>query len=285
MVKQSSTNPDLKLDNHFNFGDNWRRLVKVISEDKLKYAIQDIQSFMAPESISGKSFLDIGCGSGLHAVAAWRLGAREVTTVDLDPKSLKHVQQLKKVFNIPDSFPWTHYVGNIASLEGLDNVSLSDVVYSWGVLHHTGDMWSSINNASSFVKTNGYFYIMIYRDAYLAPFWKYLKKAYTFGPSFLRLILRGFFVSLFFMLLLAKHRSISKVKQRIRDYDRNRGMSWYIDIVDWIGGYPFEWASASQVCDYLASSGFKLQKIYPPVSPQPVGLLGTGSYQYLFAKH
>jgi hypothetical protein len=61
-------------------------------------------------------------------------------------------------------------------------------------------------------------------------------------------------------------------------------MSWYVDVTDWVGGYPFEYTDGEAVISRLAPLGFVLRNIVPPLSPRPIGLRGTGSYQYLFQR-
>src|SRR5262249_34373036 len=45
------------------------------------------------------------------------------------------------------------------------------------------------------------------------------------------------------------------------DYRRLRGMSRWRDIIDWVGGYPYEYASADELFDFYRSRGFTLTKL------------------------
>ncbi|HYM42867.1 MAG TPA: hypothetical protein VET46_08930, partial [Steroidobacteraceae bacterium] len=137
------------------------------------------------------------------------------------------------------------------------------------------------DNCARLVKPHGFLYVMLYRDAYLAPVWRAIKRTYTRGGPFLKWILRNGYAGLQIAALLAKGRNPWRI---IRDYAKTRGMSWYIDSTDWIGGYPFEYTNAERVIDRLAPQGFQLVKLFPALHPKPVGWQGTGSYQYLFQR-
>ena len=274
---------ETQLNSHFSFGKNWSKLIGQVDSRKLQAAIVDLRSFLG--QCEGREFLDIGCGSGLSSLAAYHLGAGKITSIDIDPINIENTKKLKANFDVPDSYPWTVRVGSIVSSEDVKSLPKADVVYSWGVLHHTGAMWQGITNAASLVKGDGMLYLMIYRDAVCAPIWKVIKRTYVESPGFVQYLIRNTFAGVQIAGMLAKHRSPRKVRQVIADYGlTSRGMSWYIDSTDWIGGYPFEYAEAETVIAFLAKAGFKLRKIYPEIGPKPFGWQGTGSYQYLFQK-
>lgn len=274
------TTDDRKLEAHFRFGENWRELTKGITESHVRSAIEDITRFSGMTSLAGKTFLDIGCGSGLSSVAAARLGA-SVSSVDIDPLNIENTNRLLTRF-APAASRWKVWRASILDAQDFKTLPMSDLVYSWGVLHHTGDMWTALANAASLVNKNGHLYLMLYRDARLASVWRAVKRAYTKGPAALQFVLRNGFAAILILGMLAKGKNPMR---SIRRYAENsRGMSWYLDIVDWVGGYPFEWAAAPEVVEFLRPRGFELVRLYPPESPREMGWFGTGSYQYLFRR-
>ena len=52
-------------------------------------------------------------------------------------------------------------------------------------------------------------------------------------------------------------------------------MSFYYDVIDWIGGYPYEYASRSQVKKIIEAKGFELVKVTKPPAP-------TGCNEFVF---
>jgi len=272
---------ETKLETHFGFGENWSKLIQQIDEKRLKNAIEDIQLFLK-NGLEGRSFLDIGCGSGLSSLAAYNLGAKSITSVDIDPLNIENTNFLKNKFKVADGYPWAVKIASIVSEYDVKSLPMSDVVYSWGVLHHTGAMWQAITNTVSLVNPGGNLYLMLYRDATLAPVWKQIKRFYVKSPGFLKFLIRNVFAGIQLAGIAAKGKNPLKV---IKKYgETSRGMSWYIDSTDWIGGYPFEYAEAEEVISFLEKYGFKLKKIYPEITPKALGWRGTGSYQYLFEK-
>lgn len=220
------------LGSHFKFGANWEKLVSRLDETRLQSAMRDIADFMGRKDIEGLSFLDIGSGSGLSSLAAYRLGAREIVSVDIDPLNIQNLLALKRKFLVPDQFPWNAYQSSIVDASQAKALPGADIVYSWGVLHHTGAMWEGIDNCSKLVNPGGYLYLMLYREAWLSPVWKFIKKTYTRGGELTQFVLRNAFTSFLILGLLCKFKNPMRV---IRDYGNNsRGMSWYLDVIDWV---------------------------------------------------
>ena len=267
------------LESHFRFGQNWERLVSQIDEARVAAAVSDIADFLNCTSLAGKSFLDIGCGSGLSSLAAYRLGAAKIVSIDIDPLNIQNVVTLKRKFGVRADHDWRVFPCSIVGPEA-SALEPADLVYSWGVLHHTGDMWRALDNCVRLVKPGGYLYIMLYRDAWCAGPWRLIKRSYTRGGPVWQWILRNGFASVLIAGLVAKGKNPRRV---MRDYAaKSRGMSWYLDVTDWVGGYPFEYASAQQVIAYLGARGLRMVRIFPAISRKPLGWRGTGSYRYLF---
>ncbi|MGI9494248.1 MAG: class I SAM-dependent methyltransferase, partial [Geminicoccaceae bacterium] len=161
---------------HFEFGKNWARYSQTITDDDIAIAEKKLSSFLGIDNLRSKTFLDIGCGSGIHALAALRLGAKAVRAVDIDQDAVATAKAvISSRWNEPN---FTIEPANIFELS-TDDIGQFDIVYSWGVLHHTGDMWTAIRRASEFVTPGGVFSIAIYRKTRFCGFWRWEKERYA----------------------------------------------------------------------------------------------------------
>ncbi len=241
----------------FSFGKNWQNFLKGLNNEKIELAEKSIKSFLNTETITGKSFLDVGCGSGLFSYAAYRLGASQVTSFDYDPMSVQCGKSLHERAGSPNN--WKIFEGSILDQNLIKNLGSYDIVYSWGVLHHTGHMWEAIKNAARIVKPNGYFYIAIYNKAsglLGSEFWLKIKKIYNLLPRPGKILMEWGYVTAFSIAELLKGKDPIK---SIRLYPNERGMSWWIDMRDWLGGYPFEFATVDEVKHFIAAHFPKMQ--------------------------
>jgi SAM-dependent methyltransferase len=260
----------------FEFGRNWLEFLKTVDESSVEMSEHDLLNMLG--DLSGRTFLDIGCGSGLSSLAAHRLGAK-VRSFDYDRNSVECTKQLQRRFGV--SWPVEH--GSALDTAYLANLGQFDVVYSWGVLHHTGNMWAAVANCLPLVAPGGRLHLMLYRDAWLAPTWRFIKRTYSRSPSAIQWTMRNSFAAVQILGLLCKGRNPRRV---MREYGNKgtRGMSWYTDVVDWIGGYPFEYTDAETLIAFVGQRGFRLLKIKPAIYKKQVGWQGTGSYQYIFER-
>ncbi|MGD0013649.1 MAG: class I SAM-dependent methyltransferase [Bryobacteraceae bacterium] len=243
----------------FAFGKNWKRYLASINEVRLAQAEASLTEMLERATLAGVSFLDLGCGSGLFSLAARRLGAR-VHSVDLDPDSVACANELKRRY-FPGDATWTIERGSALDLEYLRGLGRFDVVYSWGVLHHTGAMWRALENAAGLVADRGQIFISIYNDQGTASQrWRGIKRIYNRLPKPLRppmeLVL---FLGLYWRPLL-KDLLLLRPLDTVRSY-RKRGMSIWRDLVDWVGGYPFEVAKPGDILGLYRARGFELTKL------------------------
>lgn len=245
----------------FSFGKNWHDFVNFyLNEDRIKEAEKSLSDFLGLKKLDSLSFLDIGCGSGLFSLAAYKLGASKVISFDLDPFSVRCCEYLKGKEGSPIN--WVVSVGSILDESFLKGIEKVDIVYSWGVLHHTGNMWQAIRNAANFVKPGGLFFIAIYNRVE-GPFgsdsWLRLKRVYNRFPLIIKKLIAYSFISLIILkMLLTLRNPISEIK----NYKKNRGMSFWTDVKDSLGGYPYEFASAGEVFRFCKQEfGFILENM------------------------
>ena len=252
---------EIDAGDRFAFGENWRRFLEGLTEVRIAEAERSLREMLEISSLEGLSFLDVGCGSGLFSLAARRLGAR-VHSFDYDPKSVACALELKRRF-FPDDAGWTIAEGSALDPAFLGTLGQFDVVYSWGVLHHTGSMWTALDNVRAPVAAGGRLYIAIYHDAGRSSRrWLRVKRLYNRLPSPLRpLVLGPAFLALWgpiFIRDLFQGRPL----QTWRAYGGTRGMSPWRDVVDWVGGYPYEFAMPHEIFAFYKDRGFTLSKLH-----------------------
>lgn len=267
----------------FRFGKNWQKFIRYyLDTNRVNKAIESITEFCGLPSLEGKRFIDIGCGSGLFSYAAYTLNASEIVSFDIDKDSVSCCEYLKSQAGNPTK--WIIKQGSILDRQFTQPLGRFDIVYSWGVLHHTGDMWNAIENAAQLVNDKGLLYIAIYNkadglaiypDGRIGPstFWAFEKKIYSSLPSFIQ---DGIDYLIMAILIIAYLLTFRNPVQTIKNHRQLRGMSWRVDIKDWLGGYPYEYANVMEIFLFLKKRGFSLQNI-----KSNNGLLNN---EYLFIK-
>ncbi|MGW2519282.1 class I SAM-dependent methyltransferase [Streptomyces sp. NPDC001617] len=246
----------------FAFGLNWQRFGQLIDEERIRGAQSSLEKALGTTDLTGRTFLDIGCGSGLFSLAAVRLGAR-VRSFDYDPDSVATARKVREEF-APGS-DWDIECASILDTGFVAGLGQFDIVYSWGVLHHTGALWQAMEAASGLVARNGVLYVSIYNDqGGESRMWTSVKRRYNeSGPAMRRLLLAGsvLYLSRKYPLRVVADLRRGGAGSTARSAPRPRGMSRKHDLVDWVGGYPFEVASPEQVFDFCRNRGFQLRHL------------------------
>jgi 2-polyprenyl-6-hydroxyphenyl methylase/3-demethylubiquinone-9 3-methyltransferase len=271
-------NQDLRdVSAHFRFGSNWADFARSITEERIARAISSLSALSSPRHFEGRDVLDIGSGSGLSAVAALRLGARHVTAIDIDPESVETSRAVLTRFAPVGTF--TVRQASVFDLNPEDESGF-DVVYSWGVLHHTGDLSGALDIAAKLVRPNGFLVLALYRRTAIDGFWQAEKRLYAHGPLWAQAAMRAMFKTAFVSGLLVTGRNPI---QYVRDYQVQRGMSWSHDVHDWLGGYPYESIETAELTAALSTRGFALEyAIERPVALG--GLFGAPCNEYRFVR-
>jgi 2-polyprenyl-3-methyl-5-hydroxy-6-metoxy-1,4-benzoquinol methylase len=246
----------------FEFGANWAQFLNVLNNERIDLAEHSLRNMLGVDSLAGKHFLDIGSGSGLFSLAARRLGA-SVHSFDYDPQSVACTAELKHRY-FPGDPEWIVEQGSVLDQGFLQSLGQWDIVYSWGVLHHTGAMWQALENVIPLVRKDGSLFIAIYNyQRVMTPVWTWVKRAYNRLPNSLRwLVLVPALIRLWgprtlFDLLRGKP------FHTWRHYAEHsvRGMSAWRDVVDWVGGYPFEVAKPEEVFYFFRDRQFVLRNL------------------------
>jgi len=241
---------EVKKGARFEFGKNWTKFLTCLNEQIILNAQKSFLDMMGTTDLKGKTFLDIGCGSGIVSLVAKRLGA-EVRSFDFDVNSVNCADALKEKFFLEDQ-GWLISEGSILDDAFISQLGKFDIVYSWGVLHHTGKMWDAIKNAASLCKENGLFFISIYNDqGWASRCWWWVKKLYnSVGPFAKQIIIAMCFLRLWGPSMIKDFLRLKPFENYL-NYSKERGMQPLTDVIDWVGGYPFEVAKPEEIFDFL----------------------------------
>lgn len=250
-----------KSKKHFSFGKNWQNFISSLTEEKIGNARKLIVDFLGGEdAIRGKTFVDIGCGSGLFSHVAYKLGAARVVSVDVDEFSVACTQYLKEKQNNPEN--WEIKQGSALDEKFIKSLGKFDIVYSWGVLHHTGDMYRAFDVIANLMHDQSELCIAIYgRNGSgwtgSPETWLKVKKVYNrSGKIGKKLLYFGYVVYFFAVNVRFKQNPWKKINSY-----KERGMEWSNDVIDWLGGYPYEFAWPKEIIGYFEKKGMSCKKI------------------------
>jgi 2-polyprenyl-3-methyl-5-hydroxy-6-metoxy-1,4-benzoquinol methylase len=268
---------EIERGERFDFGKNWASFLHLLNDDRIASAEASLKDMLGAGRLDGKRFLDAGSGSGLFSLAARRLRAT-VVSFDYDPQSVACTAELKRRY-LPDDSDWQVGQGSVLDADFLGGLGTFDIVYSWGVLHHTGAMWQALENVAPLVAPGGQLFISIYNDqGRSSRTWTRVKRAYVRAPAPLKGLILGLALVRLWgpaavrKLLGGGLRSLQPGKQ-----PQPRGMDLWHDAKDWVGGYPFEVARPEQIFDFYRDRGFELERMKTCAG-------GLGCNEYVFRR-
>jgi len=256
----------------FEFGKNWQSFARrALNEGRVEQARLAFSQLLPAQKLRGAKFLDVGFGQGLSLLLAAEAGAI-AQGIDIDADNLAAFQFSAQKLSV-DVLPHVQ-VGSILDTQVIAALScdgLFDVVHAWGVLHHTGRMWAAVENCISLVRPSagGLLVISIYNRHWSSAAWGLIKWTYNVLPRFGQKILTGL---MYPVILVAKFIVTGK-----NPFQKERGMDFYHDVVDWVGGYPYEYAAVDEVKNFVEARGFKLLKVLTAQVP-------TGCNEFVFER-
>lgn len=263
----------VQADRTFSFGKNWQHFIQTnFSEERIGIARQHLLGFLEMQELQDKYFLDIGCGSGIHSLAAFKAQAKRIVSFDVDPDSVATTKKIHELYGSPPN--WEIVQGSILDTRFIAQIEPADIVYSWGVLHHTGNLWQAVENAATFLKPGSIFYIAIYERTQDTQYWIDIKKKYNRSTPIGKKAMELSYVWNTFL----KTASFKRMKQSIaymKNYKASRGMAFWTDVKDWLGGWPYEPATLEEVCSFCEQK-MHLERVKVKT--------GEANIEYLFKK-
>jgi 2-polyprenyl-6-hydroxyphenyl methylase/3-demethylubiquinone-9 3-methyltransferase len=246
---------------NFTFGKNWRRFLQSYTPERQKIARDCLLNFLQLPDLKGKTFLDIGSGSGIHSAAAWLAGAERVCSFDYDPDSVTATAQLREHHGSPAN--WTVMQGSVLDADFIRSLGKFDVVYAWGMLHHTGNQWQALRNAVIPMDTASRLYIALYaKEAYTNwPRWVEIKQRYNKAGKLQKNWMEIHYI--WETILGRKILNIFSLPKMMWQYKHSRGMEFMTDVRDWLGGWPTEFSSVPEVVDFAGNNlGMELVNLH-----------------------
>ena len=262
----------------FSFGRNWQQFVhKCLTPDRVAQAMNSLTEFLEMPDLQGRTFLDVGCGSGLFSLAAHLLGASRIVSFDVDSLATSCCKYLRETNGTATT--WTVLEGSVLDWNFLAGLDKADIVYAWGSLHHTGNMWQAIRNAASLANESGVFFLSIYNKVEgrgSSIYWSKVKKLYNRLPGFGKHALETAYLVRYG--ILPEVLRLRNPLTAFRNYGQHRGMAYWADMRDWLGGYPYEFASTDEVFRFCNRNlGLGL------INLRTTNTLATN--EFLFGKH
>ncbi len=238
----------------FSFGENWKKLNETITRKEIESAKDDLRFWIGENRIKDAHVIDIGSGSGIHSLSFFELGVASLFSFDYDKYSVEATTMHWEHNGKPSN--WSVQHGSILDTEYVSSLGNFDIVYSWGVLHHTGNMWKAIQNAASLVKPGGIFFITIYNDY---NFDRSIRDKTNYNKAGVlgKKLLESKFIIKEMLILLKSGKNPFAWNRK-----KERGMNVYRDIVDWLGGLPYEIANEDEMLQFGLKNGFNLKRIW-----------------------
>jgi 2-polyprenyl-3-methyl-5-hydroxy-6-metoxy-1,4-benzoquinol methylase len=264
-------------DERFRFGENWQSFLQTVDDKEIRLAEDSMRKLLQRETLGGLRFLDIGCGSGLFSLSARNLGAT-VHSFDFDAQAVECARTLKAKYWQAD-LQWTIEHGSILDDAQVERLGVFDIVYAWGVLHHTGEMRRAIRNAAALIAPDGVLAIALYRKTALCRLWTAEKRWYAKASPSAQRVARSIYVAAMRAAFLVKSRDF---RQYVDNYESVRGMDYYHDVHDWMGGYPYESISPDELLSLAAE--LSLTCVRSNCHAPGVGLFGSGCDEYVLQK-
>lgn len=261
---------------HFEFGKNWDLYSRQIDISHIESSKRELVDLIQIESLQGMTVLDIGSGSGVHSLAMMLLGCKDLIALDYDVHSVSTTKRILSGKTLQGEFNVIR-ADILKDIPEIDGCTF-DLVYSWGVLHHTGDMMKAIERSIVYVKPGGLIALALYRKTLFCPLWRVEKLLYSRSPKILQNLMQKVYE--FAFALGIKFKTGQSLSEYKGSYFQKRGMEFSRDVHDWLGGYPYESIEPNFLINFMEKSGFTL--VNSRIAKRQIGLMGSGCDEFLF---
>ena len=179
----------------------------------------------------------------------------------------------------PARAPFRRRQGSILEADYVRSLGTFDVVYAWGVLHHTGALHQALGAAARLVSPGGLFAFALYHRTLMCGLWRREKRWYSAASPQAQRRARAVYVALLRTRFLLAGRDF---RAHVAGYQSARGMDFMHDVHDWMGGYPYESILAPEVDALMRRLGFA--RVRATDTPLTTGLFGSGCDEYLYRR-
>ena len=244
---------------NFSFWKNWQNFLKKINDENIDKAKEIILKFLWDENIiKWNTIIDFWSWSWLMSLAFLELWVKEIISIDIDDYSIECAEYLREKYKY-NKKKWKILKGSVLDENFIKSLPKVDMLYSWWVIHHTWDMWKWLDLMLNLIKDNWYFYTAIYNDSnfileWTSKFWLKEKRIYS-KYKFLRYIIKPIYTFYYITWLIIHW--INPIKY-IKNYSFSRWMSFWNDIEDWLGWYPYEYATFDEIQSFFEKNNYKL---------------------------
>ena len=202
-----------------------------------------------PEGVKGKKVLDAGSGSGMVSIAFAVMGA-SVTGVDITSKCIENGRKRAKAFGVECRFVQS-------DLTMLDLHEDFDIIYSWGVLHHTADAKASFFRLVEHLRPGGEIIIAVYLRTAFSSFWNFSRVFYQSSPGFAKTAFRRSA-----SVLLNGYDAVRKALMKKERY-MLRGTSNEELVNDWFGVPHRTFHTYTEVYEWFREKGLDYRLVNP----------------------
>jgi len=170
---------EVESGSRFAFGDNWSKFLAGLSEDRVGRAEQSLRDMLKADDLRASSFSTSGREAAIQSRGAAARGNGSFLRLRPAVGGLHRGVEAPVLQGDPG---WIVEQGSVLDEEFMGKLGRFDIVYSWGVLHHTGQMYKAFSMVIPTVAPGGHLFISVYNDqGFASEYWLMVKRTYNKG--------------------------------------------------------------------------------------------------------